>query len=72
MDIVWRNPSTPIDIEVSLFSIGYVEEGTHVHVFYLSSCGPPTLRRHFEVVVNRSKAGFCGKGVNLTPQASSM
>lgn len=72
MEIAWSNPNKLIDLDISLFRIGYLEEGEHVYVFYLSSYGSATLRRHFEILVNRTKAGFCGKGVNLTPQASSI
>lgn len=69
MEIVWSNPNKLIDWEVYVFCIGYFEEGDHVQVYYLSSCGLATLRREFEVVVNRSKASFCGRRVNLTPKA---
>jgi hypothetical protein len=72
MEIVWSNPNKLIDSEASVFNIGYLDDGDYVYVFYLGSCGLKTLRREFEVVVNRSKAGFCGKGVNLTPEALSM
>jgi hypothetical protein len=65
MEIVWSSPNKLIDSEVSVFSIGYLEEGDYVRVFYRGSCGHATLRHEFEVVVNRGKAGFCGKGVNL-------
>jgi hypothetical protein len=63
MEIIWRNPNKLNDWEVYLFCIGYLEEGDHVQVYYLSSW------RHFEVFVNLRKAGFCGKGLNLAPQA---
>jgi len=66
MEIVSSNPNKPINWEVYVFNIGYLVEGDRVHVYYLSSW------RHFEIVVNRSRAGFCSKGVNLTPRASSM
>ncbi len=70
MEVVWKNPDELVNFGVSVFSIGYVEEGDRVYVYYLRSCGPETLRLQFEVVVNRSKAGFSGKGFNLRPRAS--
>jgi len=66
MEIVWRNPKIVAGPEVSVFSMGHVEEPHRMRVYYLGSFGPGKLRQQYELVVNRNWAGFHGAGLNLS------
>lgn len=71
MEIVWRNPNNIERSEVSVFSIGLLQELSHVCLFYLSSTGHGTFRTQYEVLVNPDIAGNRGKRWGISCGASS-
>lgn len=65
----WMGPELPYS-EVQLIPKSAVVTQQDVNIFSAQNYLIQSI--HFTNGVNRSKAGICGKGATLTPQASSM